>query len=91
MNETTACKVQPGQMAKHLVVHQAIQEINSVVQSLDSLLARIQGPMPHDVGCEKAQMQEPTLADMLNGGPNEIREKIERAHSLISKIDDELF
>jgi len=91
MSEATACKVQPAQMDKHLFVHQAIQEINSVVQSLDSLLARIQGPVPQDVGCEKVKHQEPTLAELLNGGPDEIREKIGNAHSLISEINERLF
>ncbi|MCU7840878.1 MAG: hypothetical protein KZQ94_16050 [Candidatus Thiodiazotropha sp. (ex Troendleina suluensis)] len=76
---------------KHIEFHEAAIRISSVVDALDILITRIEGPKPQ-AGCDKAQETEhPTLSEVLNGLPGKIRSEIDSAHKRISEINDLLF
>jgi hypothetical protein len=100
MNEEATCGATPASMEKHMGIHNAILDINSVIRSLDELLCRIQGPQPPapaqaPSACDneaKARVEPPpALSVVLNVAENDIRAKIDNAHNLIGRIRDELF
>jgi hypothetical protein len=100
MNENTMCGTTEAQLEKHLGIHNAIHDVNSVIRSLDELLSRIQGPQP-PAPCApvagsaelkvRVEPDQPTLSALLNGAEGDIRAKTDKAHHLIGKIRDELF
>jgi hypothetical protein len=92
MTNEEACRdVKVAGPDKHLESYQAIQEISQIVTSLDDLLGRITGPRPPETGVGKELREDPTLSEFLNGAAGDIRNKLDSAHQLIARINEELF
>lgn len=88
-DQTEKCNIERA--VKHLDLYRAIENINSICAALDHLLMKIQGPVPCEVSGEKESLCEPTLSELLSNGAVEIHRKIEEAHDIVNRIDNELF
>jgi hypothetical protein len=91
MRESVECEAKPSRMNKHQDIYLAIQDINTVVDCLEQLLMSISGPVIQEPEKVMAQLEEPTLSEFLARSSDDIRNKLDSAHSLINKISAELF
>lgn len=77
---------------KHIEIHEAIQNLDSISHHLDALISRLEGPSPqNEVSKKGPQEPEPTLLDILNGGSNAIRMAADIAHERIDRLSELLF
>lgn len=69
---------------KHIQLHDAIQALDQVCYRLDELAAWIEG----GDSTPRTEQPEtpPSLLDVLNGGADAIREKIESMHKRIDQL-----
>ena len=76
---------------KHIELYNAIQCIDNIIQDFDSLLYRIEGPIPENSKCETPKNPDPALIDVLNGGANLINDKIDSIRNRITRLHELLF
>lgn len=74
---------------KHTELHNAIEHVDSVNSALCQLIGQITGTPPES--STKPDQQSPSLSDVLEAGPDHIREKLDTAHNSISRIRELLF
>lgn len=91
MNSTAAAQPAPKTDDKHTFLHREIENIDAVIDRLNELQERISGPFPQEEKAKELCESLPTLAEMLNGGPNLISEKLQRIHHQINAINEILF
>ena len=75
---------------KHLALHDAIESMDDVSRNLQHLISCIKNS---DIKEKEATgiKSDPSLQDILNGGPDRIRTKNEAAMSSIKELHDLLF
>jgi len=92
MNElshlTDACE---ARREKHIELHEAIQNLDSITRHLDDLIERLQGPIPKNVVEANAKPGNPNFLDVLNGGAGAIHKKTEMANDRIAQVIELLF
>ena len=76
---------------KHIELHDAILGMNRIINELDNLICRIEGPVPMAGDCEPPQDSSPNLIDILNGGGDLISDKTEAAYNRIMRLHELLF
>lgn len=80
---------------KHIEIHDAIQQMDSITRQLDELIYRIEGPVPQvpqdNPNGEYVKEPLPPLIEVLSGGAGEIREKTANAHKRIVRLNELLF
>ena len=76
---------------KHIELHNAIQQIDSISRQLDELICRMEGPVPHNAECSDVKESLPNFMDVLNGAAGAIREKTDSAHKRIIQLNELLF
>lgn len=76
---------------KHVKLHEEMMNIISIEYKLDSLITRIQGTNRPSEVHEKDTRSEVHLLEVLNGGPDYIRGKVNDAHKKIEELEDMLF
>lgn len=80
-----------GPLERHIEIHLAVTEINSVVQHLDELINKINGPTTAEAHTGMNKEEEPTLSYVLNEAPSEIRRKIDELHKRVDEIQNLIF
>lgn len=88
-SKTNLESIQPDRAEKHIEMHSAIQRIGSLEDHVQEILSRIIGEP-----CEKkgeAKQSDPSLYDVLSGGPMAIHEKVTRIHELLGKVTEAIF
>lgn len=76
---------------KSHILHEAIQQLDYVVNKLDDLINRIQGPLPD---CREQSIEKehvPYLLEVLENGPRLIYDTTEEINNRIDKITELLF
>lgn len=79
---------------KHVLLYQAIQRLNEILERLDDLTTRINGLTPVGDGTIKSERKPedpPSLSLLLNGGPGMIDKKIGEIQERITLLYDLLF
>jgi hypothetical protein len=88
MNEIPNCETK---REKHIELHDAIQQIDAISQSLDELIYRLEGPVPDVNAVCEVKESLPSFMDVLNGGAGAILEKTDRAIKRIMRLNELLF
>jgi hypothetical protein len=91
VESTKAGKDTSPRQDKHLAMHEAIQDLDSINHRLGELSERLQGPRVEAAGCAAEQCNIPNFMQVLNSGPEEIREKTLEANRRINEISEMLF
>ena len=81
----------PPRIEKHIELKEAINSIRTVIHALNRLAEKISGPTPKEEAKNSPEPPPPSLADLLNDGPNEISEMVGNAKSIISEIENQIF
>jgi hypothetical protein len=91
MNEPTAIAAAcvPQRPAKHIDLHNAICNVQSITAHLQDLKDKITGPTPAPAPplAPENNSATPSLVELLNGSSTALRDKIDQAHQLIDEID----
>jgi len=80
----------PAEMDKHIMLDNAVNSIDSVINHAQELLNRIEG-IGAPLNAAEAECPSATLQSVLDGAPSEIRGKCEAVHSLLNEITNRLF
>jgi hypothetical protein len=77
---------------KHMELHSAISNVHTISRHLDDLIQRLEGPSPPQE-CQISDQPEPvpSFMNVLNSGPDSLREMTEDAHKRIERIFEMLF
>jgi len=75
----------------HVDLDEAINDLHSINNHLDELLAKIRGIETGKAENIGVPRETPSLSEVLHGGSAQIRDRISRAHDIINEIDSELF
>ena len=74
---------------KHIILSDAIESIDNVIQHAYCILHRIQGA---DSGIgSSVDTPRPTLQEILNFGPDRIREKNDELYKILDEIKSAIF
>ena len=76
---------------KHIYLHDAVLNLNDIVEHLDGLIEQIRGPIPREGGDDNKKSCPPTLHEVLSNAPRDIEIISESAHCRIREISDLLF
>ena len=77
--------------AKHVQLHQAIEQLSATIALLESIIDRIKGILPEQPKDSGEREGIPTLSDILETGPQRIREQSNRLEDIREKLTELLF
>ncbi len=75
---------------KHIILHEAIEEMVSVEQRATDLLVQITGEPPQPFAEEPTQ-QNPSLSVLLSVAPDRIKSHCDRVHQILTAISEKIF
>lgn len=88
-NQGTGASI-PVKEDKHLSIDRAINDLDTVIASAQSVLDKALGH-PVSIAGDKPDYAQPTLNEFLENSGGSIRDKIETLHSQISQLENILF